>query len=235
VKGNMDILQHIKSGLIVSCQALEDEPLFSPMIMGRMAVAAKEGGAVAIRANGGKDIQAIKGEVNLPVIGIVKVNYSNSPIYITPTLKEVDEISSAGAEIVAIDATGRVRPDGMLLKDFIAGIKRKYPNLLVMADVSTYEEGVDAERYGADLISTTLSGYTENSNYTTYPDYELVHLLSRKLQTPVIAEGRVSTPEEALKCLQLGAWAVVVGSAITRPQLITKAFTEKIKQFHLQD
>jgi N-acylglucosamine-6-phosphate 2-epimerase len=231
----MDILQRIKGGLVVSCQALEDEPLFSPMIMGRMAIAAQEGGAVAIRANGSKDIQAIKREVNLPVIGIVKEKYSNSPIYITPTLKEVDEIASAGAEIVAIDATERVRPDGMLLKDFIANIKGKYPDLLVMADVSTYEEGVHADKYGADLISTTLSGYTENSSYSTHPDYDLVHLLSKKLQTPVIAEGRVSSPEEALKCLQLGAWAVVVGSAITRPQLITKAFTEKIKQFHLQD
>jgi N-acylglucosamine-6-phosphate 2-epimerase len=228
----LSIIQQLKGGLIVSCQALEQEPLHSPFIMGRMARAAKEGGAVGIRANGRNDILAIKDEVDLPVIGIVKREYSNSPVYITPTIKEVEEVVSSGADIVAIDATNRKRPDGTTIKDVIELIKREYPDVLIMADVSTYEEGWNAEKFGADIVSTTLSGYTDNSPISLSPDFALVNSLSKILQIPIMAEGRISTPEDALKCLQMGAWAVVVGSAITRPQLITKTFTDLMKQYN---
>ncbi|HYK74466.1 MAG TPA: N-acetylmannosamine-6-phosphate 2-epimerase [Pseudoneobacillus sp.] len=226
----MDILNEIRGGLIVSCQALENEPLFGSSMMAMMAKAAKEGNAVAIRANGKDDIQAIKKETGLPIIGIIKRNYSNSDMYITPTLLEVDEVFSSGAEIVAVDLTNRLRPDGLSNSEFIQSIQKNYPKLMIMADISTYEEGIEAAYLGVDLVATTLSGYTAFSKQYNHPDYELINRLSSKLDIPIIAEGRVNNPDEAVKCIKNGAWSVVVGSAITRPQLITKRFTEKIKE-----
>ena len=223
------ILQGIKAGLIVSCQALTDEPLHGSEFMARMAIAAKEGGAVAIRANGYSDIKAIKEAVNLPVIGIVKRIYADSDVYITPTMKEVEEVIQAGAEIVAIDATKRKRPDGVELASLIRAIREKYPQALIMADVSTLEEGVQACDYGVDLVGTTLSGYTSYSPSLSGPDLELIKGLVAGVRIPVIAEGRVSSPEEASLCLEKGAWSVVVGTAITRPQEITKNFVKRMQ------
>jgi N-acylglucosamine-6-phosphate 2-epimerase len=226
-----EILSKIRGGIIVSCQAMEGEPLHGPEMMARMALAAKMGGAVGIRANGEQDIRSIKRLTGLPVIGILKREYAQSEVYITPTLEEVEKVKSAGADIVAVDATCRPRPDGLLPKEFIASIKAKYPDLFIMADVSTLDEGLIAEEAGANLVASTMSGYTEYSPKMEKPDFGLIQKLVQHLQIPVIAEGRIRTPEEAVRCFELGAFSVVIGSAITRPQVITQRFVEQVKQY----
>lgn len=223
------ILASLKGGLIVSCQAYPGEPLFGPDVMSKIAIAAKDGGAVGIRANSPQDIAVIRSGLALPVIGIWKVQYSDSPVYITPTLREVREVAEAGADIVALDATGRPRPGGERLEEIVDYMKAHY-SCLLMADVSTSEEGRRAEQLGFDIVSTTLSGYTPYSPALEGPDFGLVASLSRSLAIPVFAEGRIQTPDQALECLRLGAFSVVVGSAITRPELITKRFTDAIRQ-----
>lgn len=220
------MLDIIKDKLIVSCQALEDEPLHSSFIMGKMANAAKIGGAVAIRAQGVEDIIEIKKVTNLPVIGIIKRNYKESPIYITPTKKEIDELLTTKCEMIAIDATNRNRPNNENLEELINYIKSK--NVLVMADISNYEEAIKAYEYGVDCISTTLSGYTPYTKKLEGPDFDLIEKLVKELDIPIIAEGRINTPEELAKALSIGAYSAVVGSAITRPQLITEKFTKAI-------
>ncbi|GIN09998.1 MULTISPECIES: N-acetylmannosamine-6-phosphate 2-epimerase [Shouchella] len=222
------MLNEIKGGLIVSCQALEDEPLHGSMIMAKMAKAAKWGNAVGIRANSVEDIQAIKNEVDLPVIGIIKREYPESEVYITPTKAEVNELLSTGVDMIAIDATNRKRPNGGRVDQLVRHIQAN--RCLVMADISTFDEGVEAAKLGVDCISTTLSGYTPYSRQQRGPDFHLLEQLVRELNMPIIAEGRIQTPEEAKKAIELGAHAVVVGSAITRPQLITHTFAEKLKQ-----
>jgi len=225
----IDILKHIKHGLIVSCQALPDEPLHGPEMMARMALAASMGGAAGIRANSGLDIKRIKKTVSLPVIGIVKRDYPDSELYITPTMKEVDEVVTAGAEIVAIDATKRKRPGNEDLSVLVEGIRQKY-DILLMADVSNLEEALTAWEFGFDLVSTTLSGYTSYSPEIEGPDFELIRSIYTNVRIPVIAEGRIWTPEDAKKCLDYGAFAVVVGAAVSRPQLITKRFVDRLSE-----
>lgn len=227
------ILEKIKGGLIVSCQALEGEPLHGPIFMKKMALAAFQGGAVGIRANGPADIYEIKKEVSLPVIGLYKKNYPDSDVFITPTLREVHEIVEAGADIIAFDATLRKRPFGKTLEQFYCEIKEQFSDILLMADVSTFAEGLNAYRLGVDLISTTLSGYTPYTAHIQSFDEELLVQLVKNVDCPVIAEGRVDTPELAAKCLRLGAYSVVVGSAITRPQEITKRFVKEIENLSL--
>lgn len=223
-------IKALKGGLIVSCQALEDEPLHSSYIMGRMAFAAKEGGAIAIRANSYNDIVEIKKTVDLPVLGIVKRDYEDSEVYITPTMKEIEELVEAKTEIIALDATNRIRPQGLTLEVFIKKIREKYENLLLMADVSTFEEGIRAWELGFDIVSTTMSGYTPYSKKSDTPDFALLERLVNTVKVPVIAEGRIWTREEAVKALEIGAHAVVVGSAITRPREITRRFAEAINK-----
>ena len=220
------MLNVIKGKVIVSCQALEDEPLHSSFIMGRMAKAAKEGGAVAIRAQSKEDIIEIKKVTDLPVIGLVKRNYENSEVFITATKKEVDELLESNCEMIALDSTLRERPKETLkeLYDYIHS-KGK----LIMADISTLEEGINAYKLGADCISTTLSGYTKYSPQSKEPDFNLISDLIKNVDIPVIGEGRLDTPELMLEAYNRGAYSVVVGSAITRPQLITKKFTEVLK------
>ncbi len=224
----LTIFQQVKGGLIVSCQALEDEPLHGSEVMAKMAKAAEMGGAVGIRANGSEDILAIKKMTNLPIIGLVKKTYPDSEIYITPTAKEVDELIKADADIIAVDATLRARPNEQTLAELINHIHRH--KKLVMADVSTYEEGIKAAAIGADCISTTLSGYTSYSPSIETPDFRLVEQLAKRLTVPLFAEGRYHSPEETRKALQLGAHSVVVGSAITRPQEITRRYTNLLKK-----
>lgn len=221
------MLDGVKGNLIVSCQALADEPLHSSFIMGRMASAAKEGGAVAIRAQGVSDINEIKEVTKLPIIGIIKRNYDDSEIYITPTMKEVDELLGTGCEMIALDATKRKRPNNENIKDLVDAIHEK--GKLAMADVSTFEEGIEAEKIGFDCISTTLSGYTPYSKQSNSVDFELLEELVKTVKIPVICEGRINTPEELKKAFDLGAYSAVVGGAITRPQQITKRFTDILK------
>ncbi|WP_042458910.1 N-acetylmannosamine-6-phosphate 2-epimerase [Neobacillus dielmonensis] len=224
-----EFLNIIKGRLIVSCQALEHEPLHGSEIMAKMGLAAKMGGAAAIRANGKEDIIAIRKATGLPVIGIIKRDYQDSDVFITPTLKEVMELIESGAEVITLDATERLRPNGVTLSELVNYI-RKNSNSLIMADVSTVKEGIEAVNLGCDLISTTLSGYTPYSPQLTGPDFSLIKELSASCKVPVIAEGRISTPDEAIEAYRNGAYSVVVGTAITRPQEITKRFVEELKR-----
>lgn len=218
----------LKGKLIVSCQALPHEPLHSSFIMGRMALAAKEGGACGIRANTKEDIGEIQKMTGLPVIGIVKRDYEDSKVYITPTMKEVDELMEVKPEIIALDATGRLRPKGVTLGDFFRQIKEKYPDQLWMADCSTVEEAIHADALGFDFIGTTMVGYTDQSrdHRIEADDFKILREIIGKVEHKVIAEGNIDTPQKVKRVIELGAYSVVVGSAITRPQLITKAFSE---------
>ena len=185
--------------LKASCQALPDEPLHSSFIMGRMAKAAKEGGACGIRANSREDIEEIKRNVELPIIGIVKKEYADSPVYITPTMREVDALVEAGADIIALDATGSRRPDGVLLDDFVEEIRNRYPGQPLMADCSTVEEVLHADRLGFDFLGTTLVGYTEQSagKQIEENDFEIIRQILEMVNHPVIAEGNINTPQKA--------------------------------------
>ena len=221
-------IENLKGKLIVSCQALPHEPLNSSFIMGRMALAAKEGGACGIRANTKEDIMEIGHNVDLPVIGIVKRDYENCKVYITPTMKEVDELMEVKPEIIALDATGRLRPGGVSLDDFFRQVKEKYPKQLWMADCSTVEEALHADELGFDFIGTTMVGYTEESegDRIEEDDFRILREIIAKVKHKVIAEGNINTPQKVKRVIELGAYSVVVGSAITRPQLITKEFSE---------
>lgn len=219
-----EILQSIKGGLIVSCQALKTEPLYSSHIMARLAYAAKEGGAVGIRANTPEDILEIKKSVDLPIIGLYKVEYDDSEVYITPTMKEVDALMEVKPDIIAIDATNRIRPNGETLETFFKKVREKYPDMIFMADCSTYEEGMRAEELGMDIISTTLCGYTQETEGTEIPSYSMIERLSKDLKIPLIAEGGIWVPNQLHQVFECGAYAAVVGTAITRPREITKRF-----------
>ena len=219
-------LAAVKGKLIVSCQALEDEPLHGARIMAKMAIAAKIGGAVAIRANSPADIRAIKQAVDLPVIGLYKQGASG--VFITPTFEAAAEIAAAGADVIALDCTARPRPDGTPLPDLLARIHDELRRP-TFADVSTLAEAQAAAQAGVAMAAPTLSGYTENSPAQDGPDFDLLARMCQTLPIPVIAEGRIHKPEQARRALDLGAWSIVVGSAITRPRTITARFVRTIE------
>ncbi|WP_058913516.1 N-acetylmannosamine-6-phosphate 2-epimerase [Entomohabitans teleogrylli] len=221
-----NMLAQIRGRLVVSCQALEDEPLHSPFIMSRMALAAQQGGAAGIRASSVADVQAIQQCVGLPVIALIKRSYADSEVYITPTLKEVTELMALRPAMIVLDATLRPRPAGETLSGLVAAIRAGWPDVLLMADIATLEEAQQAEALGFDCIGTTLCGYTRQTAGMTLAngDYRLLREMLATLNTPVIAEGHIDTPAIAARCLALGAWSVVVGGAITRPQQITRRF-----------
>ena len=220
----MSVLEEIKGGLVVSCQALEDEPLHGSEIMAKMAKAAEEGGAIGIRANSPQDIKAIKKEVDLPLIGIEKTEVYDPQVYITPTFKEAKRVWQAGADIIAIDATKNPHPQESLT-ELVQKIHEEL-KAPVMGDISILEEGIKAEEIGIDVVGTTLSGYTEYSRDQAGPDFELLKNLVETLSIPVIMEGKIRRPEEVKRAIDIGAHAVVVGTAITRPQIITAEFAE---------
>ena len=223
-------VESLKGKLIVSCQALPHEPLHSSFIMGRMALAAKEGGAYGIRANTKEDIAEIQARVDLPVIGIVKRDYEDSKVYITPTMREINELMEVRPDIIALDATHSLRPGGRTLDEFYREIRNSYPEQLLMADCSTVEEALFADQLGFDFIGTTLVGYTDQSRDLKIEsnDFEIIRQIVAKVKHRVIAEGNINTPEKARRVIELGAFSVVVGSIITRPQLITKSFAEAL-------
>lgn len=204
MKNNKETFELIKGKLIVSCQALPEEPLHSPFIMGRMAYAAMNGGAKGIRANSVEDIKEIKQTVDLPIIGIIKHVYDNSDVFITPTNKEIDQLYCEGVEIIAMDATSRIRPDGKMIREIFPILRRKYHDQLFMADCSTYEEAKEAYELGFDCLGTTLSGYTDYTRERSLPDTELVERLVRDFPIPVIAEGGIGTPEDLREVFDLG-------------------------------
>ncbi len=225
-------VENLKGKLIVSCQALPDEPLHSSFIMGRMALAAKQGGAVGIRANTREDIKEIRSQVDLPIIGIVKRDYDDSDIYITPTMKEIEELMEVKPEIIAMDATIATRPGGKNIDEFFKEVKEKYPEQLFMADCSTVDEALHADELGFDFIGTTMVGYTPQSRGDKIEanDFEILRKIVSNVKHKVIAEGNINTPQKARRVVELGAYSVVVGSIITRPQLITKSFVEEMEK-----
>ena len=226
---NTKILEQIKGGLIVSCQALPHEPLYDSYIMSKMAYAAMLGGAVGIRANTIVDILAIRERVDLPIIGIIKEEYPDSDVYITPTMKEVDALVEIGCDIIATDATNRTRPDGKSFEEFFKEVRAKYPDQLFMADTSCFEEGKLAAELGFDLIGTTMAGYTPYTKGRKLPDCELIERYSNELDKPIIAEGGIWCPDDLKAVYKAGAFSAVCGTAITRPMDITKRFVKALE------
>jgi N-acylglucosamine-6-phosphate 2-epimerase len=226
----MGIIGTLQKGLIVSCQARPGSPLCNPQVMAAMAQAAEVGGAVGIRANGAKDIAAIHGLVKLPIIGINKIVQNGFDVFITPTLDSAQQVVVAGADIIAMDATLRPRPDTLSIAQAIQLYKREL-GVPIMADISTLEEGLAAAEAGADMVATTLSGYTPYSRQQDAPDFLLIAELAARLQTPIIAEGRLISPEDGRRALELGAHAVVIGTSITAVDWITQRYVTALHDY----
>ncbi len=228
-----ELFERMKGSIIVSCQATPGEPLYDPdrSVMPLMARAARQAGAKMIRTSSVRDIVGIKEETGLPVIGLIKREYPGYSGRITMTMREVDECVEALSDIVSIDCTDTPRGDGLTAPEFLRQVKQKYPNIIIMADCATLEEAKAAYAAGADLVGSTMNGYTAATAHCKgEPSFELVREMAAALPCPVIAEGRVHTPEQAKKMLEIGAWAVVVGGAITRPLEIAQRFFDALKK-----
>ena len=227
-----ELFDLMKGNIIISCQATPGEPLYDKdrSVMPLMARAAKLAGAKMIRTSSVRDIVSIKEETGLPVIGLIKREYPGYSGRITMTMREVDECMEALSDIVSIDCTDTERGDGLTAPEFLKKVKEKYPNIIIMADCATLNEAKASRAAGADLVGSTMNGYTAaTADCKGDPNYELVKDMVASLDCPVIAEGRVHTPEQAKKMLEIGAWAVVVGGAITRPLEIAQRFFAAIK------
>ncbi|MEO8266299.1 MAG: N-acetylmannosamine-6-phosphate 2-epimerase [Ilumatobacteraceae bacterium] len=221
-----EVLERVRGGLIVSCQAYPGEPMLDPRTMTQVAQAAVAGGAIGIRAKGLGDLRAMRAVLDVPLIGLVKVG--SSDVYITPTLDDCMAVAATGVEIVATDGTRRPRPDGRSLQETILALKAQWPDVLVMADCGSAGDATDAQSAGADLIGTTLGGYSGERPTTPGPDWELIDDLVAQCTVPVIAEGRIRSPSDAAESIRRGAWAVVVGTAITHPTTITRSFADVV-------
>ncbi len=223
-----NIFEKLKGGIVVSCQAEGDVPFNSPEGVAMFALSAEIGGAAGIRSEGIKKTSMIKEKVKLPIIGLVKSQFDDGFVRITGSFKDAEDLLSIGTDIIAIDGTFRNR-EGLTGPKFIREIKNKF-NCKIMADISTIEEGIACAAEGADCISTTLSGYTPDTEHSKseLPDFALVNNLVGHLNIPVFAEGRINTPEMAAKMKDLGAWSVVVGTAITRPWVVTNWYVKAL-------
>lgn len=224
-----EILNKIKGGLIVSCQAREGWPMYGADIMAAFAKAAEIGGAVGIRASGKENIKTIKEKVNLPLIGINKV-FSDYPVYITPTYDSAKEILDLDIDIIALDCTERLRPNNEKYDDIINKIRKEYNDVLIMGEISTIDEAKKVINSDIDIISTTLSGYTEDSRNIDSVDLKLIYDIRKISDIPIIAEGKVNDANDAINALKCGAHAVVIGTSITRPEIITSRIVSKIKE-----
>lgn len=226
---NRDIVRKMENALIVSCQAFEGEPLFGDMVMARMAAAAANGGAKIIRTNGVRDVSQIKETLDLPVIGLNKRYIDGYEVYITPTSEDATEILEAGADIIAIDCTARNRPEP--LEDIFNTVRTRFPEALILADIACLEDAKYIEALKPDFLASTLSGYTESTVDRPRPDIELVKDLVDNFTIPVVAEGNYWLPEDVIKAFEAGAYAVTVGSAISRPHLITERFASSLDEW----
>lgn len=225
---NKPLLDSLKGGLIVSCQVQKDDPVYSIDFVVKMAKAAEWGGAVGLRANSPDQISAIKKEVNLPVIGLYKIWNDDTDVFITPTIEAAREVMAAGADILALDCTSQINHDGHPAYELLSEVMREFPGIPIFADVSNYEEAERAVNLGADIVAPTLYGYTAQTKHIEGPDLRTFGKMCRdfKGRAYVMMEGHVYTPEDAMKAIYLGAHSVVVGSAITRPHLTTRRFTD---------
>ena len=235
-----EIMDGLKDGLIVSCQAIPGEPHYMDGMTVKMAECAAWGGAVGIRANSPDDIKRIKETVDLPIIGLWKIDRNIKDVYLTPDLNAAREVWKAGAEIIAVQATKHKREDGKYSYETIKEIKNEIPEALLFADISTPEDAMIAAEYGADFVAPTLQGYTKAGYFDKVmlkdtPDFILLRDIVdavKGTESKVIMEGKVSTPEIAIQCLYMGAYAVVVGNAITRPHITAKRFARMLKRYH---
>ena len=220
------MLKSLRNKVVVSVQAMPDEPLYKEECLSAMMRSVINGGAEILRVAGARDVRNAKA-MGVTVIGLTKPdglpdNWKEI-VYITPTLKEVNELIDAGADIIAFDGTSRPRPNDCTLDEIIKKIHEA--GRLAMADIATIDEAINCAELGADIVSTTLSGYTmESLSDSDEPDYELLKKIVKRANIPVILEGRIWEPEQVKKAFEFGAYCVVIGSAITRPQLITKRF-----------
>ena len=218
----------LKPGLIVSCQAEEGSPFNYPQFIAAFAQAAEQGGAVGVRVRDPENVNAVSEVIDLPIIGLTKGKYESGTVLITPTLDDVLRLADAGANLIAVDATARQRPNGMTGIEFLRLVKSKV-STFVVADISNSQEGIAAIEEGADLVATTLSGYTESDvRPKVDPDYQVIEEIASHTKALIIAEGRIWSPEQAVKAIRCGAFAVCVGSAITRPVEIVKKFADSI-------
>ena len=235
-----EVYESLKDGLIVSCQAVPSEPHYMPGITTMFAECAKWAGAKGLRVNSPEDIRAIKEKVDLPIIGIWKIDRNIKDVYLTPNLEAAEAVWEAGAEIIAVQATNHYRDDGKLAYETIKEIKENIPEALIFADVSTAQDAKIAAEYGADFVAPTLYGYTKAGHFDKLdikdaPDFYLLRDIIDAVKgtnAKVIMEGKVSTPEIAVQCLYMGAYAVVVGNAITRPHITAKRFARALNRFH---
>ncbi len=225
------ILDSMKGGLIVSCQTQKDEPIYTPDMTLKMAECAKWAGAVALRINSPEQIRQVKAaNFGLPIIGLYKVWHDDTPVFITPTMKEVDAIVEAGADIIALDCTAETTHEGTQAWDLIKEVRKKYPDHLIFADCATIEEAKRASANGAEIVAPTLYGYTPATKHAEGADYRMIGKLCREIgeDACVIMEGHLYSPEDAIKCIFLGCHSVVVGSAITRPHYVAKRFVDAL-------
>jgi N-acylglucosamine-6-phosphate 2-epimerase len=222
-------IERLRGGLIVSCQAPEGSPLNDPQVIGAMALAAERNGAVGVRINGPANIRATRALVSIPIIGIEKVVSPGSPVYITPTFEVAERLKASGADIIALDGTGRPRPNGERIEDLISRIQSRL-ELPVMADIATLDEGLFVADWGADIVATTLCGYTDETKGESLPALDLTQALSRRLDQPVICEGGIATPHDLERAFNAGAFAVVVGTAITGIDRLIRNFIEAIPE-----
>ena len=227
------ILESMKGGLIVSCQVQHDDPVYSMDFVVKMAKAAQWGGAVGIRANSPDQISEIRKNVELPIIGLYKIWHDDTDVFITPTLEAAKQVWEAGAEIIALDCTAQINHEGRPAYELLPIVKKEIPEAVIFADVSNYEEAKRAVELGADIVGPTLYGYTAETKDIEQPDLREFARMCRDFGDEVcmIMEGHVYTPEDAMKCIYLGAHSVVVGSAITRPHLITKRFVDLLSGY----
>ena len=228
------LIESMKGGLIVSCQVQKDDPIYTDDMVVKMAEAARWAGAVGIRANSPEQIRAIKQAVpELPMIGLWKVWHADTDVFITPTMKEVDAIDEAGAEIIALDCTAQKTHEGTIAWDLLDQARAAYPDKIFFADVSNYDEARHAIDHGADIVAPTLYGYTKETANIEGPDLRTFAKMCRdfKEEAYVMMEGHLYTPEDAMKCIFLGAHSVVVGSAITRPHLTAKRFVDLLSGY----
>ena len=223
------LIESLKGGLIVSCQTQKDEPIYTEDMVVKMAECAKWAGAVGLRLNSPEQIRQVReANLGLPIIGLYKVWYDDTDVFITPSMKEVDAIVEAGCDIIALDCTSQINHDGRKAWDLLKEVREKYPDYVIFADISNIEEAKHAAENGADIVAPTLYGYTAATSNIEGTDFRMLGQLCREMEGKafVIHEGHIYNPDEAIKCLFLGCHAVVVGSAITRPHYTAKRFVD---------